>query len=392
MKYVIILVLIIVARNNCFAQNFDIKYLFEISSYLYQFNKESIKINVGLLNRNGELLTDGFTDGILFPDGKANIIKDDEFGYLNFKNEMNLFPEFKGAIWQGDIGIAFKEDRLHALIDLNGNQITEFKYQRIDRISSKYFFVFENGKSNYINSKGQKIFNDSIELTNHGIYNSVAVYKSKNNKFGLINCNGRYITEPIYDLITGDINSLYWSVFMNNLEGVIDCDGNLIIPIENKSIELFSHLDDKLFPVMKNDSYGYVDTKNRLIIPYQYESASTFRKGKAIVKENGIWKVIDKKNKLLTQLDYEPINTRRNFLSEGLVIFKNDKKYGFINLKGKVIIEAIYEEALPFKDGLAKVKLNNKYGFINTKGQVVIKIEYDYLSDMIENRVLFKNK
>ncbi|WP_396172805.1 WG repeat-containing protein, partial [Flavobacterium sp.] len=100
----------------------------------------------------------------------------------------------------------------------------------------------------------------------------------------------------------------------------------------------------------------------------------------------------DKKNKLLTQLDYEPINTRRNFLSEGLVIFKNDKKYGFINLKGKVIIEAIYEEALPFKDGLAKVKLNNKYGFINTKGQVVIKIEYDYLSDMIENRVLFKNK
>lgn len=392
MKSVIILMLIVLAGNNCFAQNFDIKYLFEFSSYLYQFNKETNKVNVGLLNRNGEILIDGFTDGILYPGGNMNVIKDGKFGYLNFKNEMKLFPEFKGAIWHEDIGIAFKEDRLHALIDLNGNQITDFKYQKIDRISSNYFFAFENGKSNYINNKGQKIFNDSIKLTNHGIYNSVAVYESKNNKFGLININGEYITEPIYDLIIGNINSIYWTVYLNNLVGVIDCNGNVIIPIVNKSIELFSDEDDKLFPVMKDDRYGYVDTTNRLIIPYQYETASNFRKGIAIVKENGIWKLIDKKNKLLTLLDYEPLNIRRNFFSEGLIIYKKDKKYGFINLKGKVIIEAIYEEAVPFSEGLAKVKLNNKYGFINTKGQVIIPFEYDYLSDMIENRLLFKNK
>ena len=303
-----------------------------------------------------------------------------------------MFPEFKGAIWHGKIGIAFKEDRLHALVDLNGNQITEFKYQRIERISPEYYFVFENGKSNYINIKGEKIFNDSIKLTNHGIYNSVAVYESKNNKFGLINSNGKYITEPIYDLIIGDINSIYWSVYINNLEGVIDCDGTVIIPIVNKNIELFSDLDDKLFPVMKDDRYGYLDAKNRLIVSYQYESASTFIKGTAIVKENGTWKLIDKKNKLLTKLDYEPLKSKRNFLSEGLIIFKKNKKYGFINLKGKVIIEAIYEEVISFNEGLAKVKLNNKYGFINTKGQIVIPIEYDYLSNIIENRIMFKKK
>jgi len=392
MRNVIILILFLFSGNTCFAQNFDLKYLFEFSSYLYQFNKENNKINVGLLNRNGELLTDGYSDGIVYPGGNANVIKDGEFGYLNFKNELKLFPEFKGAIWHGEIGIAFKEDRLHALVDLNGNQITEFKYQKIDRISPEYYFVFENGKSNYINNKGDKIFNDSIKITNHGIYNSVAVYESKNNKFGLINSNGKYITEPIYDLIIGDINSIYWSVYLNNLEGVIDCDGNVIIPVVNKSIELFSHLDDKLFPVMKDDRYGYLDAKNRLIIPYQYESASTFIKGIAIVKEEGTWKLIDKKNKLITQLDYEPLKSKRNFLSEGLIIYKIDKKYGFLNLKGKVIIEAIYDEVVSFNEGLAKVKLNNKYGYINTKGQIIIPIEYDYLSDIIENRIMYKKK
>jgi predicted RNA-binding protein len=53
------------------------------------------------------------------------------------------------------------------------------------------------------------------------------------------------------------------------------------------------------------------------------------------------------------------------------------KKYGFIDKKAKIIINCIYEEALPFSEQLAAVKLDGLWGFINTKGETVIKHKYD---------------
>lgn len=51
--------------------------------------------------------------------------------------------------------------------------------------------------------------------------------------------------------------------------------------------------------------------------------------------------------------------------------------YGFIDMKGDVVIPAIYGGALAFSDGLAAVCKNNKWGYINTKGEIVIPIQYD---------------
>ena len=46
--------------------------------------------------------------------------------------------------------------------------------------------------------------------------------------------------------------------------------------------------------------------------------------------------------------------------------------WGYINIKGEMIIAPHFESALPFSDGLARVELEDEgYGFINTKGQFV---------------------
>jgi hypothetical protein len=46
--------------------------------------------------------------------------------------------------------------------------------------------------------------------------------------------------------------------------------------------------------------------------------------------------------------------------------------YGYINIKGEMVIAPQFESALPFSDGLARVELEDEgYGFINTKGRLV---------------------
>ena len=59
--------------------------------------------------------------------------------------------------------------------------------------------------------------------------------------------------------------------------------------------------------------------------------------------------------------------------------YSKDGKYGIISIDGKKITNAIYEEidTLQFKEGELLVKKNEKYGVINIKGATLVKALYD---------------
>ena len=70
--------------------------------------------------------------------------------------------------------------------------------------------------------------------------------------------------------------------------------------------------------------------------------------------------------------------------------FEKNNKWGFMNLNGKIIINAIYEEVGFFQEGLAAVALNEKYGFISKANKVIIPINLDGVFDFKENRALIE--
>jgi hypothetical protein len=56
-----------------------------------------------------------------------------------------------------------------------------------------------------------------------------------------------------------------------------------------------------------------------------------------------------------------------------------DKKWGFKDKEGKIVIQPQFEEVENFEEGLAKIKLNDKWGIINKKGKVVIDPKFDLI-------------
>ena len=68
-------------------------------------------------------------------------------------------------------------------------------------------------------------------------------------------------------------------------------------------------------------------------------------------------------------------------LSEGLARVEKgeypNKKFGFIDKTGKVVIPPIYDLAWHFSEGLAGVEKNGKRGFVDKTGKVVIPLIYD---------------
>lgn len=63
--------------------------------------------------------------------------------------------------------------------------------------------------------------------------------------------------------------------------------------------------------------------------------------------------------------------------SSNLLLIRVDKKAGFIDRSGKVLIEPQFEDAQDFSEGIAPVKVNEKWGFIDELGKIVIEPKFD---------------
>lgn len=72
-----------------------------------------------------------------------------------------------------------------------------------------------------------------------------------------------------------------------------------------------------------------------------------------------------------------------------------DRKHGFIDKTGKVIVPPQYEDALGFYEGLGHVKIGDRWGYIDTSGNFAIKpqfINYGVFSEGLAAAMIETNK
>ena len=169
---------------------------------------------------------------------------------------------------------------------------------------------------------------------------------------------------------------------------------------------------DGLIPAACEGKYNYYDSFAKEQFG-GYEYAGSFQDGVAVAKKDGKWTLIDTKGKEISdkfvdiKIDgngrylrgdvivaakedgkYQMFNddgkqankfTASNMdicMSDGLIAFEKDGKWGFVNTAGKTVIEPTYENAKSFSKGLAAVCKNGKWGFINNSNELVIDYQF----------------
>ena len=65
-------------------------------------------------------------------------------------------------------------------------------------------------------------------------------------------------------------------------------------------------------------------------------------------------------------------------------------KWGYINKKGGLLIEPIFDECKNFSNGLAVVRIKGKWGYINKTGNIIIAPEYQEAYDFSESLAVVK--
>ena len=66
-------------------------------------------------------------------------------------------------------------------------------------------------------------------------------------------------------------------------------------------------------------------------------------------------------------------------------------KWGFLDIKGKIVIEDEYDHARDFSEGLAAVNKSGKWGYINSNGEIVVPFQYRSAGAFSCNRALVQD-
>src|SRR5690606_8741882 len=107
MKKIFIIFFFTIYCNKIQSQDYDILYYINYVFYLGEMGKKEDNLKIGFLNKNGEIIIEPeYSDGLGFMNKIANVVKDSISGYIDKEGNLKLFPQFKKAYWNGNIGYA----------------------------------------------------------------------------------------------------------------------------------------------------------------------------------------------------------------------------------------------------------------------------------------------
>ena len=162
---------------------------------------------------------------------------------------------------------------------------------------------------------------------------------------------------------------------------------NLREEAKNYEITDIPNKDYQYFAYKQDEKFGIIDKTGKVIIQASYTNVVIPNPTKAvfICYNDKNTKVLNENNEEIytNYQNIEPLtlkNVSTNLIYEKTVFkYQKDGKYGLINIDGKKITNAEYEEidTLQYKEGELLIKQNGKYGVININGYEIIKPEYD---------------
>lgn len=281
----------------------------------------------------------------------------------HFKNKNKEYELEKITLWKY---FTIVENNKMGVIDNKGNVIIEPNYNtiQIPNPTKDVFICTNDDETKVVNEKGEESFKNFEEVsaiqlkelaTEIPFEKSVLKYK-ENEKYGLVNFEGKKITEAIYE----NIENLPYKegellVENNGKYGVINMLGKVVIPVEYKEIKV--------------DEY--------------YEKDSAYRYSGYIVgteTDNGtMYKYINYNNKQQSKDEYQDIQRVVDYENkdEYYLIFKKDNKYGVIKNENIVINNEYDNIEYDSFNQLFTVKKDGKYGVLKSNGETLISCLYD---------------
>jgi len=307
-----------------------------------------------------------FDEAYSFSEGLAAVRFGSEetgkWGFIDKDGKLVINPtfdkvSFTGTFRHGFVGVAKKDRRAvlgysWSFIDTEGRLITPYKFGSAPMFSDDYADVYDpdTGKWGYINKQGDWAIQPQFDLAFLMIdgFAAVRVGDYDTGKWGFIDKTGRFVVNPLFDSARP--------------------------------------LREGLAGVRVGDRWGFIDKTGEFVISPAFSDARPFSSDgyAAVAIGEGVseqkWGLIDKSGEIVVPIEYGMLW----LAGEGLVAVRvGDRetgKYGFIDFKGRWIVNPTLSNPPSFSMGLAPVKVEDstgvKWGYINPRGEFVIAPQF----------------
>ncbi len=345
-----------------FNSNFYYKFKYhQGNDYSYQstekvnFNKNSIIIKNDTLKYPRESAVIKKINEIAMKNKNSDDKKDDkdESEVVNTKSPVTTFSILKS------------NKTLTGLIDINGKITYRAQNRTIQKINDNLFKV---GTLIPLNAQTSQLF-------------------------GLMNKNGKLLTEIEYDYIDDKASNGYIRLIKgkqtdaNKKVGIYDINGKEVIPVKYDNIE---NISDNVFSYNEAGKVGYIELNGT---NHQFRGAKYLGKYQDGMAEyytdetiNGITLkgIVDKNFDVLIEPSYQAIK----YLNDNIFATFASNTWGLVTAKGEVIGTARFDKAYPFINDIAIAKNNNKYFLINKQSDTISK-EYDGIKVINQNQYAY---
>ncbi|WP_052953911.1 WG repeat-containing protein, partial [Clostridium sp. C8] len=173
-----------------------------------------------------------------------------------------------------------------------------------------------------------------------------------------------------------------------NKYGYINKEGKEIIPF--KFMNAYNFNQYGLAIITEEGGYGIINSEGTYIVNAEYSLINPYSEGRSIYVENTSMGILDEKGNKLNNVLYDYIGNYKNGYAVMGKIYKNNCRYGYLNLNGDVAYEAKYIEASDFNENYALVKIKDmEYSLIDTKGNIINTYNYEYVGSYGNDLMVF---
>ena len=344
-----------------------------------------------------------------------------------------------------------KKDNLSGVIDRSGNTIIDVSYDDvvIPNPEKALFVCYEGESTKVLNEAKEEILTDYQNVEPIGLQNissdlmyekSVLKYE-QDGKFGLVNFEGKRITNAEYEEISGlPYKEGELLVKKDGKFGVINIKGNKLIDIKYDQISVDGYYTPEnnykfagyIISTTTDEGYryGYINYDGKSLLETEYNQLSRViginddENAYILCAKNGQFGVMKNDEELIPN-EYQSIEYDE---SNKLFTIEKSKKFGIANLDGKIIVPTEYNQIditgvylyaqnnqgitvynndgtqanidtniaiLNTSNEMYKIRIDNsngtKYGVINKEGEQVIEEKYNYIEYLFDNYFIVSN-
>lgn len=318
-----------------------------------------------------------------FSHGHALVYTDSQYYFLNTKGKIRPRRAYNWAYSYTEGKAAAQQDTKFGYLDTRGHWLIKPQFDWALPFDRGQAIVVENQQYGLIGADGELLVPTRFDEIRP--YSST-LYKVRNgNRFGLLDRNGRTVLPANYRKIELQENQYSIITAVDKLQGMVDPQGNMVLPVEFTSIGPVVSGGFRF--LQRQDQHGLSDSTGHIVVPPRYDQLGFPSENRIAALQDGKWGYLDFSGRIAIPFRYPeegPVRVSRSF-SENRAWTTTDSLVLLIDTSGRTIRELpgdAFDQVYSFRQGRAFIQRDSAtyysfYGFIDRNGDTVLPTRYD---------------